>query len=44
MMKMIIKNIYMIKLKKEEQGKDLVKEIKSMSGVKNVNLFFDEEG
>lgn len=34
---------YYIKLKKENLGKDLVREIKNISGVKQVNLFYDEE-
>jgi|GEM_PF-4413339 len=34
---------YYINLKHESRGKDLVMHIKKMSGVKSVNLFFDED-
>jgi uncharacterized membrane protein YhiD involved in acid resistance len=34
---------YYIKLKKELLGKDLVRDIKNIQGVKQVNLFYDEE-
>jgi uncharacterized membrane protein YhiD involved in acid resistance len=39
----IIEFSYYVNLKDEEHGKDLVSAIKKLSGVKTVNLFFDED-